>query len=132
MATLLETLAADNSDPTPNDASVMVICPECGGQGGEPGENFGDHGWHPCYHCHGTGLVRHQSGEVPADVEPTGPAPDDQAWWAGQQTGGCGVDDLSPEEQLIAMSMSALQYRLDQCGDDYANCCRYEAGVPAC
>jgi hypothetical protein len=28
-----------------------AICSRCGGYGGEPGENFGDRGWHPCFHC---------------------------------------------------------------------------------
>lgn len=34
-------------------------CPKCGGDGGEPGANFGDHGWHPCYHCCNTGRVNY-------------------------------------------------------------------------
>ncbi len=32
-------------------------CPRCGGQGGEPGSNFGDYGWHPCFFCGETGEV---------------------------------------------------------------------------
>lgn len=43
--------------------SATKICPECGGMGGEPGSNFGDHGWHPCYLCG-------ESGRVPADYCP--------------------------------------------------------------
>lgn len=38
-----------------------VACPRCGGMGGEPGSNFGDHGWHPCYHCDATGKVNAHS-----------------------------------------------------------------------
>ena len=29
----------------------MRTCCRCGGEGGEPGANFGDTGWHSCYHC---------------------------------------------------------------------------------
>jgi hypothetical protein len=35
----------------------MVYCPECGGYGGEPGSNFGDYGWHPCYFCGSMGVI---------------------------------------------------------------------------
>ena len=30
---------------------AKVICSRCGGYGGEPGDSFGDCGWHPCFHC---------------------------------------------------------------------------------
>ncbi len=48
----------------------MKTCPECGGQGGVPGETFGDYGWHPCYCCRETGVVaddfcrHHEAGPV--------------------------------------------------------------------
>lgn len=42
--------------PEPGHHERMT-CPRCGGDGGEPGENFGDHGWHPCYHCGTSGSV---------------------------------------------------------------------------
>lgn len=38
-------------------ASLMVICPKCGGDGGAPGSDFGDHGFHACYFCGMTGYV---------------------------------------------------------------------------
>jgi hypothetical protein len=41
----------ENADP-------WVDCPRCDGMGGEPGENFGDHGWHPCFLCGELGKVR--------------------------------------------------------------------------
>jgi hypothetical protein len=34
-----------------------VECPSCGGYGGEPGEHFGDRGWHPCYRCGASGVI---------------------------------------------------------------------------
>lgn len=35
--------------------SDLAVCSRCGGMCGEPGSNFGDYGWHPCYHCGATG-----------------------------------------------------------------------------
>ena len=35
----------------------LVHCHRCSGQGGEPGSNFGDHGWHPCFTCGEVGYV---------------------------------------------------------------------------
>ena len=34
-----------------------INCPQCGGATGEDAANFGDHGWHPCYHCSESGKV---------------------------------------------------------------------------
>ena len=31
------------------------FCRECGGWGGFDASDFGDRGWHPCYHCGTTG-----------------------------------------------------------------------------
>jgi hypothetical protein len=35
----------------------LEICYGCGGDGGCPGADFGDYGWHPCYKCFGTGYL---------------------------------------------------------------------------
>jgi hypothetical protein len=35
----------------------MLECPRCGGQGGCPGSDFGDYGWHPCFACGESGVV---------------------------------------------------------------------------
>jgi hypothetical protein len=40
-----------------NRAAMIVECTSCGGNGGEPGANFGDYGWHPCFRCGGTGYI---------------------------------------------------------------------------
>lgn len=37
--------------------SLTETCPKCGGQGGCPGSDFGDYGWHPCFFCGASGLV---------------------------------------------------------------------------
>ena len=47
---------------------TLVHCPRCGGHGGEPGENFGDTGWYPCYFCGEEGLVT--EAEFLADTQP--------------------------------------------------------------
>lgn len=75
----------------------------------------------------------HSDSDAPAAVEPTAPyTADDAAWWAGEQTGGCHPDDLSPEDRLIATAMTALAYHLDQCGEEYEAASRYEAGHGFC
>lgn len=43
---------------------AMVICPKCGGAGGEPGSNFGDYGTHPCYFCGTTGEVTEEEARA--------------------------------------------------------------------
>ena len=48
----------------------MVECPRCGGWGGEPGSNFGDHGWHPCFACGETGKVTKEQEELMTQPEP--------------------------------------------------------------
>lgn len=39
-------------------------CDRCGGHGGEPGSNFGDHGWHPCFRCGATGRLPEGTAEL--------------------------------------------------------------------
>lgn len=66
----------------------MAECIRCGGYGGEDASHFGDHGWHPCFHC-GTSGVCHcpecegttvQSEEVYDGPEPE---PDDANYCSG-------------------------------------------------
>lgn len=40
-----------------SEKKKKFVCPKCGGDGGEPGRNFGDTGWMSCYHCYATGYV---------------------------------------------------------------------------
>jgi hypothetical protein len=72
-------LGADAPEPDGPEAEDMVTCPRCGGQGGEPGSNFGDHGWHPCFFCGSTGVVpasvARDDETPPPAPEPTGPRP---------------------------------------------------------
>ena len=65
----------------------MEVCYQCGGKCGEPGENFGDHGWHPCYKCHAT-------GQLPAGTEEM----DREAaeYEAGERYWSC--EDYGPED----------------------------------
>lgn len=70
------------------------ICYKCGGDGGEPGSNFGDYGFHPCFKC-GT------SGYLPAGTLER----EEKAWEAeqeeiakGQAAGNLNAHLLYPEE----------------------------------
>lgn len=35
----------------------MEICYKCGGNGGQPGGDFGDYGFHSCYRCGESGYL---------------------------------------------------------------------------
>ena len=37
-----------------NDA--LRVCCRCNGNRGENAANFGERGWHPCYHCQTSGV----------------------------------------------------------------------------
>ena len=64
----------------------------------------------------------------PTWMDADGPTEEDARWWVGENEGGCHPDDLSPEDRLIAMAMTAMDHLLDQCGEEYEARCRYEAG----
>ncbi len=46
----------------------VETCPQCGGNGGEPGSNFGDYGWHPCFFCGASGVVPEGTAQREAEA----------------------------------------------------------------
>jgi hypothetical protein len=72
--------------------------------GGEPGENFGDRGWHPCFRCGATGYVE-------AEPEPNGvPTAEDEQWLLSQSH-----PDAAPPSQsfLESVQRQADHFRRD-------------------
>lgn len=46
----------------------LEYCNACGGNGGCPGSDFGDTGWHPCFRCGTTGLLPAGTAEREAAI----------------------------------------------------------------
>lgn len=65
----------------------MQQCPECGGWGEEPGSNFGDHGWHPCFRCGSSGkITEEEMAQFISEVK---------AWSEGETAGGESAETCS-------------------------------------
>jgi hypothetical protein len=82
-----------------------VICPRCGGQGGCPGSDFGDHGWHPCFLCCEEGYITQDQMAI---FESNEARLQEEAMYSGyspEWDGGPGdywteEDDIRAQEQL--------------------------------